>query len=320
MEKRFEAATREGVSPSMWIPPEWSELKTHDTKPRRVFVDTCKRVDPFEDDDVKERIDAMVADGKRKDANPVKSPESLPDDNSWPHPFADTSHVDESEFSSDDHTTLGDRLSSDRHLLTKLHGIVGESSPGMKRLTGIFNWILYRATVLMGDLNQGLKEGLKDPTKYETARFNYIEFLKDLDDHEPEKGTKKSPRDIARQIAASKAAELQNKSCDQITEILATGIEQRLSPKLGKQHAEKRAWCLAKELGGLLKNQPHEKVKALSGPKLDMRKKWCASGYGRAIKWTCIDPVIFDGQIVGTRVVAKWNPHECSSGIPIPHK
>jgi len=43
------------------------------------------------------------------------------------------------------------------------------------------------------------------------------------------------------------------------------------------------------------------------------------SGYGRAIKWPCIDPVIFEGRIVEARIIIKWNPHISSSGIAIKH-
>jgi hypothetical protein len=42
-------------------------------------------------------------------------------------------------------------------------------------------------------------------------------------------------------------------------------------------------------------------------------------GYGRAIKWNYIHPLIHEGKIKGAMVIAKWNPHLSSSGIPIPH-
>ena len=43
------------------------------------------------------------------------------------------------------------------------------------------------------------------------------------------------------------------------------------------------------------------------------------SGYGKAIKWAYFDPVIFDGAIVGVRVIIRWNPHISSNGVPIKH-
>ena len=43
------------------------------------------------------------------------------------------------------------------------------------------------------------------------------------------------------------------------------------------------------------------------------------SGYGKVIKWSYIMPLIHGGRIKGVKVIAKWNPHVSSSGIPIPH-
>jgi len=43
------------------------------------------------------------------------------------------------------------------------------------------------------------------------------------------------------------------------------------------------------------------------------------TGYGRAIKWSYIFPLIHDRKIKGAKVIAKWNPHISSSGIAIPH-
>lgn len=43
------------------------------------------------------------------------------------------------------------------------------------------------------------------------------------------------------------------------------------------------------------------------------------SGYGRVVKWFYVLPLIHEGRIKGAKVVAKWNPHISSSGIPIPH-
>jgi hypothetical protein len=42
-------------------------------------------------------------------------------------------------------------------------------------------------------------------------------------------------------------------------------------------------------------------------------------GYGKAVKWACINPSINGGRIVGVEVQVKWNPHISSSGVPIQH-
>ncbi len=42
-------------------------------------------------------------------------------------------------------------------------------------------------------------------------------------------------------------------------------------------------------------------------------------GYGRTLKWVYVRPLIHEGKIKGAAVIAKWNPHISSSGVPIPH-
>ncbi|MBI4488539.1 MAG: hypothetical protein HY694_05600, partial [Deltaproteobacteria bacterium] len=42
-------------------------------------------------------------------------------------------------------------------------------------------------------------------------------------------------------------------------------------------------------------------------------------GYGRTIKWVHIDPIIVNGRIQEARIIAHWNPHSSSDGVPILH-
>jgi hypothetical protein len=49
------------------------------------------------------------------------------------------------------------------------------------------------------------------------------------------------------------------------------------------------------------------------------KDKGSRSGYGAAIKWVHIDPVITGGRIRAARIIVKWNPHSSSNGVPIPH-
>jgi len=317
IQERFDTAIREGVSPCHWIPPEWDKLEMiHGAKE---FSDTSADAGLFAGKGVEEKIKARLKAGENCDQKPVKNPENLPDDNTWANPFGDTTHVDETQFSKEDHATLTKELRGASEALAKLNGIVGPSSPGMQRLARIFEWSLYRATRLMGDLNHALTA--KDQSCYEEARENYLDFLRDLDDHEPEKGTKKSPRDIAGAIASDQVAAIANKRQDQIADVLVAKIAEKLTRRFGSDQAPKRAMFLARELAERLKNKPTDAIKETLAKSLDPGDKTMtmASGYGRAIKWACIDPVIFQGKIVGARVVAKWNPHLSSSGIPIPH-
>jgi hypothetical protein len=125
----------------------------------------------------------------------------------------------------------------------------------MKRLAQIFRWSIFRATELLHEINRAL-EGQSltlspDPMKpspgersYTEAACAYMEFLKDLDDREPE-----------------------------------------------------------------TKSQPPVNVN-------DIKAR---SGYGRAMQWAYIDPVIHGGKILGAKVVAKWNPHSSSSTVVVNH-
>jgi hypothetical protein len=253
VQARFDLAVQEGVSPCLWIPPHWKDLET--SANGKVFLSTSRDLGWFEEASAKAAMEERLVKGKAKDANEPSDLQSPPVADSWINAFADTTHLDETEFSSDDRDKIAAKLTGDQ-VLTRLDRIVGRRSLGMQRLARIFEWVLYRATVLMGELNFHLqREGEYD----NEARMNYINFLRDLDDHEPEKGPKQTP------------------------------LEKR----------ENR------------RGRPES---------LDVSKKESASGYGRSIKWTCIDPVIHDGLIKGTRIVAKWNPHISSSGIAIPHQ
>jgi hypothetical protein len=312
VQARFDLAVREGVSPCQWIPPEWDDLDTKVT-PRR-FLDTSKDAGKFGEPKALQARQERMDKGHASDTAPVKAPESPPDDESWTHPFGDTTHIDETEFSKADHENMKSALQGNQDVLRKLNRIVGATSPGMRRLKRIFEWTLYRATVLMENLNNGLEH----EDRYETARENYLEFLSDLDDHEPDKGSKVSPRDIANAIAAEGAEGIENKPSNLIANDLKAKITAKLEARLGDR-AERRAAHLAKRLGERLAQKTAAEIKNLAALKLDVSKKEFASGYGRSIKWTCIEPVIVDGKIVGTRIVVKWNPHISSSGIAIAH-
>jgi hypothetical protein len=233
IQDQFDAKANAGVSPCQWIPPKWADLADGQYT-KKALADTCSNAGSFDNNG---EADARVV--KDAQIDPQATPESLPDDNTWPHPFADTSHVDETQFNKDDYKEVVAALASSSPALARLKRIVGPDSAGMKRLARIFEWALYRTTELLGDINKGLNNE-KD---YNDARDNYLTFLRDLDDHEP-------------------------------------GLHSR---------------------------------------KLDVKDKKSHSGYGKAMKWVCIDPVIFKGQIYGARVVIKWNPHSSSNGVPIKH-
>jgi len=322
----------------MWIPPKWQELQDGQNSGTKVLPDNSGDDALFNDPTLIAKWKEYTQ--KCEDKNPPEGPERPPRDDTWPNPFADFSHVDDEEFSArsldlvqatvgagadgdamssavttvagmfrskralivgqlngnerlfekalkvldgDDfakHDELaqvadliadpqkpvydlvskavgghtdhfegvvsalrgcghGYDLLSRRDTVNKLKALAGPDSAGMKRLALVFEWALCRTTVLMQDLNDALGRG---EAAYEQARVNYINFVKDIDDHEPEKSSE--------------------------------------------------PW--------------------------DVKNKTVRSCYGRALKWSCIEPVIFQGGIVGVRAVVKWNPHSSSSGVPIP--
>lgn len=235
LQKKFDAAARAGVSPCAWVPPEWSELPQENNK--RGFPDTSSDAGNLKNNPVAE--ERIVNGSKMREPG---SPESPPNDQVWTNAFADFTHLDETEFPEAEFETIKTKLTGEPDIVKRLGRLVGPQSPGMKRLGLIFQWVLYRTTVLMGDLNSALEK--QSQANYDEARDDYINFLRDLDDHEPEKDDRK---------------------------------------------------------------------------RLDVKNKKSPSGYGRALKWACLDPVIVGHKIVGARIIVKWNPHSSSAGVPIRH-
>jgi len=190
LQKQFNAASKAGVSPCEWLPPEWSELKGNGNK----FYDTVSErpVKLNDNTAAKKCTDA----GQKADSEPLDKVETVPSKKGWVDPFSDFTHVDNSEFPASDLTAIAAQLEANLiaqpgnpEILARLRRLVGAEAPGMKRLERVFDWVLYRTTDLLGDLNTAAKN--QSQTEYEEARKNYIEFLKDLDDHEPERKNKK---------------------------------------------------------------------------------------------------------------------------------
>jgi hypothetical protein len=258
LQKQFDAAAREGMSPCAWLPPTWSELMSNkfygaDKEPGKFFDTVSKKPDKLDDNVAAQNC---VKAGEAADYKELYKAETVPGKEAWVDPFSDFWHIDNSEFPSSDLETIANELPSNAlnsKILDRLRCLVGPGAPGMRRLERVFDWVVYRTTDLLGDLNTAAKNQNQDD--YEKARKNYIEFLKDLDDHEPQR---------------------KNKKIDPL------GVDE-------------------------------------DDPKKIKRKKLRKGGYGRTIKWTCINPVIFEGKIYGARVICHWNPHSSSNGIPVQH-
>jgi hypothetical protein len=239
IQKLFESANEEQVSPYNWIPPKWDVVKTaglnlRDTSPDRNGFKPLSD-DPSPAAGTKKFVDACEA------KNPEPHPGNDPDPRQWVHQGSDFRHIDPTEFADADIDALKkdiEKLGSaavGKKAFDNLNTIVGPQSRGMKRLARVFEWTLWRATVLLDDINKALDDkelaAFRNTTapkpknqeeKYDKAREHYLAFLRDLDDHEPETKSK---------------------------------------------------------------------------PSIDLKDPKLRSGYGRTIKWVCIDPVIVQGRI-----------------------
>jgi hypothetical protein len=164
------------------VPPAWNKLKAENNK--RGFADNCESDDDFfaatQGD-----VDAYVKDldDANKDMVEGRRGKKLAS------PLEDYSHVDPDQLSDDDIAELrepdGKPLKGRERLVKKLETLAGSQSPGMARLEVVFQWILASFQRLCARLNQTLDRGSEQ--EYAQLREEYIERLRDLDDHEPQR-------------------------------------------------------------------------------------------------------------------------------------
>lgn len=198
----FRAARDRQLAPYNWIPPEWGEVQLagfllQDTSPAENGFKSPGAPTGSEEDtgDFVDTHNAFTLENQ---------PGHPPSPDRWVNPFSDFRHIDPEDFSDEDIAQLGPITGDNADEFEKLRRVVGSESLGMARLARVFLWTLWRATVLLNDINRALDdEDLAafrlDPTqqpttqedKYNAARNHYIAFLTDIDDHEPE--TKPDP-------------------------------------------------------------------------------------------------------------------------------
>ncbi|MBI4659575.1 MAG: hypothetical protein HY735_12110 [Verrucomicrobia bacterium] len=264
----FVEASNTGFQPYHWVPPDWATVLNNKFK----LEDNAADAEGFNKTffniaDPNEFVSSQRE--KEMETELTADPETPPGKNrkewKWPHPASDFNHVDPIKSTPDKKTRFSDKelqrikekldlageakLSKYAEELTRL---VGPSSQGMKRLGVVFEWIVLKATMLLSEINSQLDS--ENKTGYEAVQENYIKFLQDLDDHEP-----------------------QTKQCV-------------LNPSLKRKDDESEAQALGRK-----------------------------SGYGRAIKWAYVAPVIVGGRIKAARIIAHWNPHSSSLGVPVVH-
>jgi hypothetical protein len=187
----FDKASQDGIQAYAWMPPAWNQLLT-DRDSRRILpnnsadfpMDMFKVYNP---DSVTPppyaTLQDFIAAGRHTavdgDQNSDPTGKGKRKDWDWPNPKASFEH---------DHDNPEDI--------------------GMRRLGPVFQWALLRATITLNDINQALDAALDNPgypledfkpqpgsaaAKYDAAVANYVSFLKDFGDHEPEE--KHNPKD-----------------------------------------------------------------------------------------------------------------------------
>lgn len=201
IQRIFDKASELGVQHYHWIPPELGEIIKAKWKLEDNATDPDSMFHPYPGySTVQEFVQTRTGTPVEIDENAdPDTPHGKPRKEwKWPKPTADTSHVDPVKVSEDgtEHFTDNELQQLERELansgkmkqakfLKELGRFIGANTVGMRRLDVIYEWIILRATVLLNDLQKALVA--QSSADYESARTNYINFLRDLDDHEPEK-------------------------------------------------------------------------------------------------------------------------------------
>ncbi len=175
VQKLFDKAWDLKIQAYNWIPPEWKDdLQLEDNSADEgVFNDFASYGNP------KNPAQQSIREDRRK--TEVESDRKASVLKKWPKYSFDTTHEDGdgNEFP--------------------------EDSRQMKRLGLIYEWAVLRAITTLTDINNVflekplLEKGFEGITgkqqKYNAARTNYITFLQDLEDSEPERSEEQEPLD-----------------------------------------------------------------------------------------------------------------------------
>jgi hypothetical protein len=190
LQERFDEASKLGIPPYNWVPPEWGKLKVENDK--RLLPDNCEPDNAFFDSTqrTEQEVNAYVGKlGTAIEAMTSNSGAASGTVAKLASPLEDFSHVDPDQLSDSDISELcepgGEPLRGRERLVGKLKTLAGSRSPGMLRLEVVFHWIVARFERLCARLNQTL-DG-ESESDYTQLRDEYIERLRDLDDHEPQR-------------------------------------------------------------------------------------------------------------------------------------
>lgn len=181
LEARFKMASELRITPYNWIPPLWEDLHPKDLAEKSKFPDTSADTGTFDGD--------PETDEKRAVELRNAIPKMVQNAN-LPSPLEDFSHLDPEQLSDDDIDVIAKSAASSKgptlvNSLGKLRLLAGANSPGMQRLDLVFQWVVGKFSQLCINLNAALDE--RNRNQYNQLRAEYIELLRDLDDHEPQK-------------------------------------------------------------------------------------------------------------------------------------
>jgi hypothetical protein len=313
----FDAAMNAGVSPCMWIPPEWESLQSNGG----VFRDNTSNDAFFNDQQLKDAWRAHLAECELKEQ--PRGPESLPDDRHWPNPFSDFSHTDPDEFHE-----IAEKLGNDPESVVRLlerpdvracipgtHTIENEAvTDAVDVLRGNGTGQQPGATAVAGVLeNVDVKTFIMK--KFQVSREVFDETVSLL------KRVKAFPDRLTALNKLKAVVGPQSAGMQRLAQVFDWALcrTTELLYDLNEAVTDRSAYDQARSnYINFLKDLDDRHPEASDRP-WNVKDKTFRSCYGRAVKWACLDPVILNGEIVGARVVIQWNPHSSSSGIPIPH-
>ena len=336
VQKQFDAASTAGVSPCMWIPPQWEDLKAESNK--RFFHDNSADDEPFKNPEGSDEAKELIKKGDARKG--PESPESPPNKEHWTNAFADFTHVDDLEFPTRSLDLVRKALDPDRDAqkidlvlaavagkFRDMRAQVVDALQGDERLFEAALKVLDGKAVVEPQELELVARVIETPggaahDAVQKIAKGHVLTLEDV--VSVIRGTR--PELLARRNALNRLQRIVGADSPGMKRLAlvfdwalyrTTQLMDDLNKALAKSQRE---YQVARDnyLQFLRDLDDHEAEKD-DTRNLDPTDKKSPGGYGKALKWACIDPVIFRGQIVGARVIIRWNPHSSSNGKPIPH-
>ncbi|HXJ60066.1 MAG TPA: hypothetical protein VNU68_25760 [Verrucomicrobiae bacterium] len=172
------------VPPFNWVPPEWGAqkpiLEDYGELPDDLVPPTLNCIIPLAEpletlrDLGKNYASVLTNVTAQRELETDLDQEEGTELKKLPHPGSDFSHEEGNEALTEGAAGRGN-----------ISGAEGANPKGMPRLKLVFEHALCKVTTYLGQLNAALDAN--DKEDYTAARNAYLELLRDLDDHEPQK-------------------------------------------------------------------------------------------------------------------------------------